>query len=57
MMIEYNPEFLEKTSFLGKAQSDNLRAICADIDLNEIIANIENRILPQWQWEADDISA
>ena len=42
-MIEYNPEFLEKTSFLGKAQSDNLRAICADIDLNEIIANIENR--------------
>ncbi|WP_236097023.1 MULTISPECIES: Fic family protein [Helicobacter] len=43
MMIEYNPEFLEKTSFLGKAQSDNLRAICADIDLNEIIANIENR--------------
>ncbi|MGI0407296.1 Fic family protein [Helicobacter himalayensis] len=42
-MIEYNPTFLEKTSFLGKAQSDNLRAIGADIDLNELITNVENR--------------
>ena len=41
-MIKYNPIFLEKTRFLSKAQSDDLHAISAGIDVNELIKNIEN---------------